>query len=1137
MLANRVREYSTTVGTGNIALSGAMAGHVRFADGFSVGDSVIYVLEDGANYEIGTANLVTENLLERTAVEESLLDGELKKGAEASAISLSGQARIYCAATAEFLTRRREITADVIGEVTPNAGVTIGDDLYAQSIIADGSSHVFSRNGRHASPPVTYGGTVLRLEQPNGSMAANLEIVSAANQASSVLFGDIERPDGFLLQYNSSAENFSLSHRGDAVLSYAPNDWDFRQKGLSNIRSLRTNVGEGGAQIRWERSSNDRNLTHAFVPAGELSGLNSQYNLGIGANAQAMSLTKYDGGQTLSMQTWNADASVSLYYKGKPALQTQVDGVIIRDPDVPDGTSRAPVLRFENHDGSGTAGFVQSYSSGVFVVRNQNLGSPIILQGTDESGIIQPLLQADPDGEMKLFHGGVLRLNTTPTGVQIAPPPGTIAGANIENAGLLVGDTSIGLGLDTNEIVAAGSDLYMGALDGFTQIRSGNTALVTFATSSATFRSQVIAPWDQGYKFNSGDALISAGGSGGNTVAIKGGGSGANILVARDASGVDKITVDSEGRFLVGTTAATRVYDTPANPFGGQKPSLSVRHASNGSANYSDFIHFYNDRRDETAQIRRQGIKLSLSHEASEHESLKSGVLYMESTEPWANHPSMYIRPVSALSQLHLGAGENDKIISLKSAVDNPSISLNNKVILADSEIVRDVADSSVIFSGGNQMESGANVVLYGQSHATQANDIRFRSGAHDALNYDYSGGVWNFRGNSVAGISGLISSQDILIDKPSGTARLWSKVAADDGIGGVVLENGTQRYDIQVQGTDTQQLLFHDTTLYQPLYEMKGGASGYHRFYANNALAVSIGSSGHLGIGMAEPSERLHIGGDDGEATLVLQRTNEHSPGATIGDIEIRDKDGLVKSRILTNAGSAEASNVFFGVRNSDGDFVNLLQLNGSTRQAAIAGSLVISGLGSSNLLNANNDTVLIISGGAATKNGANYLAYAENHTSAANDHLWRVGASPILHWDNSENHWNFQNKDLTALGNMEAAGTLKVEGSFSHGTPIETTIISGSITVGRSFHIVDTENGATTDDLVMIEGGVSGQRLILVSASDTRQIIIRNSVSGDANLQLAGDLTLSSPADTIELIFDGSNWLELSRSHNNSV
>jgi hypothetical protein len=123
MLANRVREFTNTVGTGDITLGGALAGHVRFGDAFEVGDEVSYVVEDGDNFEIGTGTLGAGGVLERTVVSETLVAGShVRTGAVA--IPLSGNARVYCALTTDYLNRP-EIAADVIHEVTDGAGVEV----------------------------------------------------------------------------------------------------------------------------------------------------------------------------------------------------------------------------------------------------------------------------------------------------------------------------------------------------------------------------------------------------------------------------------------------------------------------------------------------------------------------------------------------------------------------------------------------------------------------------------------------------------------------------------------------------------------------------------------------------------------------------------------------------------------------------------------------------------------------------------------------------------------------------------------------------------------------------------------------------------------------------------------------------
>ena len=90
--------------------------------------------------------------------------------------------------------------------------------------------------------------------------------------------------------------------------------------------------------------------------------------------------------------------------------------------------------------------------------------------------------------------------------------------------------------------------------------------------------------------------------------------------------------------------------------------------------------------------------------------------------------------------------------------------------------------------------------------------------------------------------------------------------------------------------------------------------------------------------------------------------------------------------------------------------------------------------------------------------------------------------------------------------------------------------TIASGVITVTHDFHTVEVQS-ASSDDLVTINGGYKGYRLTLVADDATEDIVLKD---GSGNLQLSGDFTLDHNQDTIDLIYDGSNWLQLSESSN---
>jgi hypothetical protein len=94
--------------------------------------------------------------------------------------------------------------------------------------------------------------------------------------------------------------------------------------------------------------------------------------------------------------------------------------------------------------------------------------------------------------------------------------------------------------------------------------------------------------------------------------------------------------------------------------------------------------------------------------------------------------------------------------------------------------------------------------------------------------------------------------------------------------------------------------------------------------------------------------------------------------------------------------------------------------------------------------------------------------------------------------------------------------------------------TIASGAVTVTGANAVIDTEGSASTDDLVTINGGSSGDILICTANNGARTVVLKD---GSGNLRLEGDFSLDSENDKIVLIKNsGGNWCELSRSNNNA-
>lgn len=93
--------------------------------------------------------------------------------------------------------------------------------------------------------------------------------------------------------------------------------------------------------------------------------------------------------------------------------------------------------------------------------------------------------------------------------------------------------------------------------------------------------------------------------------------------------------------------------------------------------------------------------------------------------------------------------------------------------------------------------------------------------------------------------------------------------------------------------------------------------------------------------------------------------------------------------------------------------------------------------------------------------------------------------------------------------------------------------TIAAGIITVDGSYSEVETAGGVATDDLDTINGGTDGDLIILTAANDAHTVVCKHNTG---NLHLAGgaDFSLDSVSDTLMLIYNGSDWLEISRSDN---
>ena len=95
----------------------------------------------------------------------------------------------------------------------------------------------------------------------------------------------------------------------------------------------------------------------------------------------------------------------------------------------------------------------------------------------------------------------------------------------------------------------------------------------------------------------------------------------------------------------------------------------------------------------------------------------------------------------------------------------------------------------------------------------------------------------------------------------------------------------------------------------------------------------------------------------------------------------------------------------------------------------------------------------------------------------------------------------------------------------------PNTATISSGAITYTGAYMVIDTEGGASSDTLDTINGGTAGDRLLLRGAASGRNIIISDN-TGNIQTNNNTNFTLEPlHTDSAEFYYDGSNWIQTAR------
>lgn len=1021
MLANRVREYTTTTGAGDITLAGALPGHIPFAEGFPVGASVTYVIEDGDDYEIGTGTLADATTLQRTSVAETLVAGVYDK-ASPTAISLSGNAKVFCAATAEMLLDPN-VDADVIREVTPDAGVTVdgvvlkdgsvaaidaqydgavgigGTPAYPMHIIRDSEAAniIAERTGAGASRAIMQGGNESVFF---GSLSSDIAHFGTAGLAAITV--DTARNVGI----GTTSINNMLSVAGDVFInpsvasqnaltvrgaaSHTGNLQQWQNSGGVNLVAIGSDGNFVGQNVRGVSAQfyHTGNLDESVV-IGDLSTIGN--TTGVYFRTTGFGVSKIaDGGTFQWLETVGGQRMALSDTQLTVDVAAQINGSILGNSGgTLSGPATADARWTFTQTTAGFTGTIQQGSSGFTL---SALGSQSMLFNTNGvTGITLDSVQnvgigaAPVTRKLEVTEGGgtttvAAFLNTGSASSQIGFKGSTGVndydvrfGAVSANVAGIYTDNSLAASWDANQNATFSGDLNMSGneLTGVRRISSD----VTNATSVISGGSDVdkganVLLHGESHATNAFDIVLR---NGLGTVLHWQAAAGDWDFIDNNIVGVSDILRNSSSQRLLlggGSTNALGAVLLLRGEADVSEASDVIFRSDNITTlqwdNSASAWYMYDNPLRDVSDMTISGNGIT--------RTVDSGLITIAGGTTVASGGNVVFygpNHTTNANDIFIRTGATNRLVWDESS---NYWWFNGHILQGVPSIIRGTPANELVLSGGTEYNVGSNIVLYGETHLANANDIFFRTDATSRLQWDDSINEWNFHGHSTFGIPVL---------HQSGTASTTQIAGGSGGAsGGNVVFYGpahaTNANDILFR-TDATARLHWDHSLIRwdfqnyDVYNVRDlilAGDEIHRTISNNNLTVSGGSDGSLG-------------------GAVVLYGESHATSA--GDI-VFNADNVARLRwdhsaLAWNYGT----NILTGV--SD------MRRGSTTGQMHLAG-------------------------GSTLNQGGNVVFYGESHATQANDISLRAGNSSKLYWDNSTDYWNFQNNNLAQVGDISMYG-----------------------------------------------------------------------------------------------------------------
>ena len=530
-LVNRARMSTSTTGTGTITLGSAENGYQSFDDaGVPDGDIVRYVIEDGANWEVGTGTYTASGTtLTRTVTESSNAD---------AALNLSGNAVVFIGPAAQDFSPTITLAGDASGSVTltdledATLTVTVADDSHNHTIanvdnlqtnldakLAKSGGTMTGNLILNADPTTALGAATkeyvdtiaaagihyhdpVRVEQEgnltatydNGSSGVGATLTNSGTQAALVIDGvTMVLNDRVLIYEQTNAfENgiYTVTDVGSASTNWVlTRATDADSYGASDPDAL----GQGDAFFVQEGNAG----------AGELYVMNTEGTITFGTTGitftQIQSTAVYSGGTdiTLSGTTFNLDSTISADTTGNAATATALETARTIGGVSFDGTANinlAGVNTTGNQDTTGNAATATAWETARTITLSGDVsGTATGVDGSGNVSITTTVADdshahviSNVDGLQTALDAKAPTASPTFSGTVTFPAGQTFDGRDVSADGAKLDGIESGADVtDTANVTAAGA-LMDSEVTNLAQVKAFNSADYATAAQGTT---------------------------------------------------------------------------------------------------------------------------------------------------------------------------------------------------------------------------------------------------------------------------------------------------------------------------------------------------------------------------------------------------------------------------------------------------------------------------------------------------------------------------------------------------------------------------------------------------------------------------------------------------------------------------